>query len=85
MNVKKVEVLKDYNLLITYNNNEKRIFDMKSYWLWNKGDFVKLHEIEVFGNVKPVFDTVQWENGLEIAPEELYSDSVMFSTKTSFM
>ena len=85
MNVKKVEVLKDYNLLITYNNNEKRIFDMKSYWLWNKGDFVKLHEIEVFGNVKPVFDTVQWENGLEIAPEELYSDSVMVSTKTSFM
>jgi Protein of unknown function (DUF2442) len=85
MNVKKVEVLKDYNLLITYNNNEKRIFDMKNYWLWNRGDFLKLHNLENFSKVKPVFDTIQWENGLEIAPEELYDDSVVFSTKTSVM
>ena len=48
---------------------------MTKYWLWNKGDFIKLHDKEVFSKVKPVFDTVQWENGLEIAPEELYSDS----------
>jgi len=75
VNVKKVEGLQDYKLLITYSNNEKRIFDMTKYWLWNKGDFIKLHDKEVFTKVKPVFDTVQWENGLEIAPEELYSDS----------
>jgi hypothetical protein len=44
--------------------------------LWNKGDFLKLHDIDAFNNVKPIFDTVQWENGLEIAPEELYNDSI---------
>ena len=85
MNVKKVEVLKEFNLLITYSNNEKKVFNMKNYWLWNKGDFLKLHNLEAFNKVTPVFDTVQWENGLEIAPEELYDESVMFNEKTSVM
>lgn len=79
MNVKKVEGLQDYKLLITYSNNEKRVFDMKKYWLWNKGDFVKLHDREAFNKVNPIFDTVQWENGLEISPEELYSDSIIYN------
>lgn len=79
MRVKKVECLKDYKLLITYSNNERRVFDMTKYWLWNKGEFLKLHDISAFNNVKPIFDTVQWGNGLEIAPEELYDDSVSFN------
>ena len=78
MNVKKVEALSDFRLVITYSNTEKRVFDMKSYWLWNKGDFIKLHDIDEFKKVSPVFDTVQWQNGLEIAPEELYDDSINY-------
>ena len=79
MNVKKVKGLQDYKLLITYSNDEKRVFDMTKYWLWNKGDFNKLHDKEIFNKVKPIFDTIQWENGLEIAPEELYCDSIVYN------
>lgn len=79
MNVTTVEGLQDYKLLITYSNNEVKVFDMTKYWLWNEGEFMKLHDNAFFTKVKPVFDTVQWENGLEIAPEELYSESADYS------
>lgn len=36
----KVEPLKDYKLLLTFSNNEKKIKDMKTYL--NKGVFKKL-------------------------------------------
>lgn len=85
MIVKTVEGLQDYELLITYSNNEVKVFDMTKYWLWNEGEFMKLHDNEFFTKVKPVFDTVQWENGLEIAPEELYRDSVNYSKTTSII
>lgn len=79
MIVKSVEGLQDYKLLIAYSNNETKVFDMTKYWLWNIGEFINLHDIYLFNKVKPIFDTVQWENGLEIAPEELYRDSVDYT------
>jgi len=56
---------------------------MKNYWMWNKGDFLKLHNLETFNKVNPVFDTIQWDNGLEIVPEELYDESVVYHSQTS--
>jgi len=58
---------------------------MKNYWMWNKGDFLKLHNLETFNKVNPVFDTIQWDNGLEIVPEELHDESVMYHSQTSAM
>ena len=76
MKIIKVEPLQDFRLLITYEGQEKRIFDMKKCWLWNKGAFLQLHDFTEFAKVQPIFDTVQWSNGLEIAPEELYDNSM---------
>lgn len=42
----KVEPLKDYKLLLTFNNNEKKIKDMKPYL--DKGVFKKLKNINFF-------------------------------------
>ena len=51
--IKKVEVLSDYRLLLTFDNNEKRIKDMKPYL--NKGIFQKLKEKEFFNQVKILY------------------------------
>ena len=45
----KVEPLKDYKLLLTFDNNEKRIKDMKPYL--KKGIFKKLKDINIFNSV----------------------------------
>ena len=42
----KVEPLEDYKLLLTFDNNEKRIKDMKPYL--NRGIFKKLRDINFF-------------------------------------
>lgn len=38
--------------------------------------FSKLKNIEYFKNVKPRGDTVEWEDGEDIAPENLYYNSI---------
>ena len=45
----KVEPLEDYKLLLTFENNEKKIKDMKPYL--NKGIFKKLKDINFFNKV----------------------------------
>ena len=45
----KVEPLEDYKLLLTFDNNEKRIKDMKPYL--NRGIFKKLRDINFFNKV----------------------------------
>lgn len=46
----KVEPLKDYELLLTFNNNEKKIKDMKPYL--DKGVFKKLKNINFLIQLK---------------------------------
>lgn len=48
--IKNVKSLNDYKLLITFENNEKRIKDMKPYL--EKGVFSKLKDKEFFNKVK---------------------------------
>lgn len=38
--------------------------------------FNKLKNIKYFENVKPRGDTVEWENGEDVAPENLYYESI---------
>lgn len=64
----------NYNLIITYENGEKKLFDVKPYILgeW----FGQLKDINIFKTVKPCGDTVEWADGQDIAPHELYDLSV---------
>ena len=52
----KVEPLNDYKLLLTFDNNEKRIKDMKPYL--NKGIFKKIKDINVFNSVEIKYGTL---------------------------
>ena len=71
--VKSVQVLKDYQLLLTFATGEKKQFDMKPYL--NKGIFKELRNKDLFNQVKICFDSIAWENGADIDPEGLYQYS----------
>lgn len=72
--VKSVNPLPDYILEITFNNNEKKKFDVKPYL--NFGIFSELKDLTIFKTAKANLGTVTWENGLDICPDTLYIDSL---------
>lgn len=72
-----VEPLSDYQLLLTFENGEKRIFDMKPYL--DKGIFKELKDEKKFKSVRVSFDSIEWSNQADIDPEILYEKSVAYS------
>lgn len=71
--VNKVKPLDDYKLLLVFDNQEQKIFDMKPYL--EHGIFAQLTNQELFKTVKVCFDTVEWANGADLCPEVLYEES----------
>lgn len=68
-----VEVLENYKLLITFDNNIKKIKDMKPYL--DKGVFKKLKDEEFFYKVKISFGTISWGNSIDMCADSLYETS----------
>ncbi len=68
-----VKPLKDYKLLLKFENNEEKIFDITPYL--EIGKFKELKDKELFNSVKVSFDTIEWSNGLDLDPEFLYEKS----------
>jgi hypothetical protein len=62
-----------YKLLLTFENGEKRIFEMSEYL--DLGVFKKLRNYHIFNTVHIVLDSVEWANGIDLDPEELYCRS----------
>lgn len=71
--IKQVSATDDYQLDLTFENNECRRFDVKP--LLTIGKFSELQDITLFKTVKISFDTVEWSNGLDLDPEYLYERS----------
>ena len=71
--VKKVIPAEDYLLSIDFDNGEKRILDMKPYL--DFGIFQRLKECKAFNRVRVSFDTIEWESGIDLDPEFVYSKS----------
>lgn len=69
-----VTPMEDYKILIAYDNFEKRIFDVKPYisGSW----YGKLSDYNFFKTVRVSGKTVEWADGQDIAPHELYDLSV---------
>lgn len=70
-----VKPLSDYQLFLTFENGEKRIFDMKPYL--DKGIFKELKDEKKFRSVRVSFDSIEWSNQADIDPEVLYKKSVV--------
>ncbi|MDR3184774.1 MAG: DUF2442 domain-containing protein [Prevotellaceae bacterium] len=73
--VKSVTPLENYWLQLTFENNEQRYYDMKP--LLKTGVFCSLRDPKMFRTVKVAFDSISWDNNVDIAPETLYHDGVV--------
>jgi hypothetical protein len=71
-----VEALDHYKLRLTYETGETRIFDVLPYisGKW----YEELHNTRYFKTVHLVSGGkgIEWENGQDIAPHELYDMSI---------
>ena len=68
-----VKPLKDYMLEVIFNNGEKKIFDVKPYLKFKP--FKELENENEFRKVKIAGLSIEWENGADICPDELYYNS----------
>lgn len=65
---------KDYTLTLTYETGEQKQFDVKPYI--NGKWYSELLSLDYFFEVKIIGSTVEWPNGQDISPHELYEMSI---------
>ncbi|MEE0865238.1 MAG: DUF2442 domain-containing protein [Clostridia bacterium] len=75
--IKDVKVLDNFYLELTYDTNEKKLYDMKK--VLNLNCYKNLNNIAYFKLVKSVQTTVEWPNGEDIDPNELYNNSIIIN------
>jgi hypothetical protein len=72
--IKEVIPQDNYLLLLTFENGEKKQFDMKPYL--DLGIFKELKDLRQFKTVKTSFDSIEWDNEADFDPEILYQNSI---------
>lgn len=73
--IKNIEVLEDFKLKIIYVTEEIRIYDMKKNFKFDY--YKKLKNFNYFQTAKAVDVTIEWPDGEDIDPNELYNNSVL--------
>ena len=70
LEISKAEYLGDYRIRLWFNNGEVRIVDLANSL---RGEaFRPLHDLDYFKQFSIRFNTIEWENGADFAPEDLY-------------
>lgn len=69
--VKDVTPGDDYILSIVFENGETGILDMKP--ILNFGVFQQIKDYGAFKRVRVVFDTIEWDCGIDLDPEYVYT------------
>jgi hypothetical protein len=62
--VRSVHPQDDHLLLLTFENGEKRIFDLKPYL--NKGIFTRLKSADLFKTARVVSGSVDWQGEIDL-------------------
>jgi hypothetical protein len=73
--VTSVKALENYRLLLTFENDEKRVFDVSPFL--DKGMYSELKDPKLFQTIHVSFDSIQWANQLDFDPEFLYKASAV--------
>ncbi len=73
LSVTDVKALDGYQLLLKFENGEEKIFDVSPYL--EIGKFQELKDEKLFKTVRVSFDSIEWDNGLDLDPELLYQKS----------
>ena len=69
-----VKALDNYLIYIKFKNGEEKIYDMKDNLKFKF--YKKLKDINNFKNVYISGINIEWKTGEDIAPENLYYDSI---------
>lgn len=75
LSVVSAEYVKDYILLLHFNNGEKKLFDFST--VYNDGICRKLQDMDYFRRFTLDPFTVDWNNEIGFAPEFLYENGSM--------
>ncbi len=67
----------DFTLLLTFSNQEKRVFDVKPYL--DKGVFRELRDPAIFSTVKVFHGSIQWIHEQDFCPDTLYEEGIPLS------
>lgn len=71
--VKSIQFRDDYCLLLTFENGENRIFDLKPYF--NKPVFARLNNAALFKTARVISGSVEWQGEIDLSFDTLYLES----------
>ena len=73
--IKNVTIIKNYILEITYVNGEVKIYDMEKNLRYDC--YKNLKNPKYFKKLKNVETTIEWPEGEDIDPNDLYENSII--------
>ena len=68
--VTKVLPQDDFTLVITFENNEEGVLDMRPHLGF--GVFRKIADLKQFKTARVSFDTIEWDHGVDLDPDFVY-------------
>ena len=71
--VKSVKPQENHSLLLTFENGEKRVFDLKPYF--EKPVFKPLKNMALFKTARVVSGSVEWQGEVDLSFDTLYLES----------
>jgi len=71
LEVSQAKYLKDYRILLTFNNGLSKTVDLKNEL--NGGVYEPLQQLDYFKKFTVKYNTIEWPNGADYAPEYLYT------------
>ena len=74
LEVVKAEYLNGYRIKLWFNDHTVKVVDLAKSL--NGEVFVPLRNIDYFKRFSIKFNTIEWENGADFAPEYLYEQGV---------
>jgi hypothetical protein len=74
LEVIEAKYLDNYRLSLTFNNGEQKTVDLQNEL--NGSVFAPLKQLDYFKKFQIKYNTVEWENGADYAPEYLYEIGV---------
>jgi hypothetical protein len=79
--VKSVKPQENYCLLLTFDNGERRIFDLKPYL--EKPVFKQLKNTVIFKTARVLSGSVEWQGDVDLSYDTLYLESKAIKATSS--
>ena len=70
LEVSKAKYINNYKIALEFNNGESKVVDLKNEL--NGEVFAPLQNLDYFKNFQIKYNTIEWQNGADFAPEFLY-------------